>query len=651
MTGGRALRPRRLLAAASAAALLAPAAIAVSGSVAGASSGHCAPSKHAGGDWPAYGHDLANTRSQPKEHVIDRMAAPTLHKAFAVSASDAGGDGDFTGTPVVADGCLFMASTTGWVFAVNADTGRKVWATHLDKNAGSTASPFVTDGQVFVSVGRTGKPYVAALDERTGAVRWRTVTDHQNGADAYGSPVAVDGVLLQGVSGGSAELADESERYAFQGAYVLIETRGPHAGSILRKVYTVQKPAKNAKQGGATVWSTPAVDTRDKVAYVGTGNPFHPQTEAKYADSILKIDLDRHSRHFGDIIDHYNGTPEEYQSATDNTPCYDIPGNPAPYYPQGLGACGDLDLDFGASPNLIRGKNGMLVGAGQKSGVYHLIDATTMKGVWQTPVGPPSSVGGIVGSTAYDGKAVYGPITVGGYAWSLDRASGVPRWFSPVADGAHWGNPVSEANGVVYTVGLTGFLDAYDAATGVPLLHHWMGADIDSGDLAASWGGVSIARNTVYAAIGMTGLPNGNIVAYRPGLPGGSGEARTAPAAPTGPTDGPTVVSGPQGQSYGYLTPEIVMQKGGSLGYSNFDLVRHNVVQDVNADGKALSRAKARHTKWCSQFKRGKCPMFWSKLIGLGQSIDVLGVDRLKAGTYSFFCTLPPGMKGKLVVL
>ena len=102
-------------------------------------------------------------------------------------------------------------------------------------------------------------------------------------------------------------------------------------------------------------------------------------------------------------------------------PCYDIPGNPAPYYPQGIGACGDIDLDFGAAPNLITGPDGRkLVGAGQKSGVYHVFDAKTMEPVWTQIVGPPTAVGGIVGSTAYDGESVYGPITVPGYVWSLD---------------------------------------------------------------------------------------------------------------------------------------------------------------------------------------------------------------------------------------
>src|SRR3954447_885397 len=637
---------RRWLPIAAAFAVVVPAAGALTTARATARPATCAPAHRPGGDWSSYGHDQENTASQPAEKTLTTTVVPTLTKAFAFSAKHRGGDGDFTGTPVIAGGCIYLGSTTGWVFAVNADTGQKVWSTKVDKDGNEiTSSPGVANGQVFVAVGRSGKPYVAALDRRTGKVRWQTTTDQQNGADAYGSPVVVDGVLFEGVSGGSAELADESERYAFQGAYVLIETRGRHAGRILKKVYTVQRPAKNAKQGGATIWSTPAVDVRSKVAYVGTGNPFHEKVPAKYADAIIKVDLNRHSRTFGQIIGAYKGTPETYTTVAENAPCFDIPGNPAPYYPTGAGSCADMDMDFGASPNLIRLGNRLLVGAGQKSGYYHLIDTRTMKAVWQTPVGPPSAVGGIVGSTAYDGKSVYGPITIGGYAWSLDRATGTPRWFAPTGAGAHWGTPVSAAAGIVYTVGLTGFLDAYDSATGVPLLHHWMGADVDGGDVAASWGGVAIARHTVYAAIGMTGLPNGYVIAYRPGLalPGSRSTSSTAAASAAEST----VVSVAQGQSYGYATPVMLMPKGGKLQYANFDLVRHNVVQDVLADHKSLKNGKA---KWCRQFKRGKCPLFYSPLIGLGQSEPVLGVGNLKAGTYSFYCTLHPGMKGKLVV-
>src|SRR4051812_38544601 len=321
------LGSRRWLPIAAAVAVGVPAACAVTSAGAAARPAKCATAHRPGGDWTSYGHDLSNTRSQPAEKTLTTTVVPTLTKAFAFSARDGGSDGDFTGTPVIAGGCLYIASTTGWVFAVNADTGQKVWSTKVDKNGnGVTSSPAVAEGKVFVAVGRTSKPYVAALDQRTGKVRWQTITDTQDGADAYGSPVVVDGVLFEGVSGGSAELADESERYAFQGAYVLIETRGSHAGRIIKKVYTVQKPSKNAKQGGATIWATPAVDERTRTLYVGTGNPFHPQIGAKYADAILKIDVNRHSKRFGQIVGSYRGTPEEYQTYTDNTPCVDIPG-------------------------------------------------------------------------------------------------------------------------------------------------------------------------------------------------------------------------------------------------------------------------------------------------------------------------------------
>ena len=44
--------------------------------------------------------------------------------------------------------------------------------------------------------------------------------------------------------------------------------------------------------------------------------------------------------------------------------------------------------------------------------------------------------------------------------------------------------------------------------------------------------------------------------------------------------------------------------------------------------------------------------MFWSKLIGLGVTTRVLGLRALKPGTvYTFYCTLHPGMKGKLVAM
>jgi len=474
----------------------------------------CAKSNHPGGHWPTFGHDYSNTRNQDKEKKIGLAEAATLQPAWYFASDDVGA-GDFTGTPIVVDGCVYVASNDGWVYAINADNGKLVWGTRVEKNGGINSTVAVAEGRVIANVSKVGKPYTVALDQDGGDLLWKTQLDDQPGSDIYSSPVYYDGFVIIGVSGGAAELGDESDRYLFQGSYSLVDVS---TGKVLKKTYVIRPPDKNVNKpkdlyAGAAVWGSAAVDPATKKGYLVSGNPFRPQDEHKYSNAILQIELDRSSPRFGEITDHYKGTTDEYFPQMRELPCYDIGGNPAPWYPQGLGACMDLDMDFGASPNLFKVDGKKVIGAGQKSGIYHLADAKTMKGLWTTIVGPPSAVGGIVGSTAIDDNGIYGPLTLGGYLWSIDHG-GLNRWFAPVGDGAHWGNPVSMANGVVYTVDLKGFLNAYDATTGLQVLAAPMWFAGGDG-LKVSWAGVSIARNTVYAATGITG-GDGFVVAYRP---------------------------------------------------------------------------------------------------------------------------------------
>jgi polyvinyl alcohol dehydrogenase (cytochrome) len=609
---------------------------------------------HPGGDWRMFGHDYANTRSQPAETTIGRLQAPLLAPAWTFSSTAADGGGDFTGTPTVADGCVYVGSNEGWVFAINADTGDLVWKAPVPAGGGINSSVTVPgDGRVYAAVSHatraacTGEqcegPYVIALDQADGHLVWQSswdrgagvvpqviqVIDTQPGADVYGSPMIFDGLVFEGVSGGSAELGDESDRYAFQGSFVILDAA---TGAVLKKTWVIHPPNQpNDDFAGAGVWSTPSIDPATKTAYVGTANPFKPQAQHENADAVIKVDLNKASPTFGSILGRYAGTIEEYVPAFSKMPCVDTPGNPPPYYPQGLGSCADADLDFGAAPNLFTDVAGkLMVGAGQKSGVYHAFDAATLKQAWSSIVGPPTSVGGIVGSTAYDGSAFYGPITVGGYLWSIAKDNGLLRWLGPVADGAHWGEPVAVANGVVYTVTLTGFLDAFDAQTGVPLLMRPIAAGSGTGgDPVASWGGVSVARNTVYAAVGITGLPNGFVVAFRPGggEGGGPGPGPEPPPLPDGVR--PTVYAGPGGYLTTYLTPIMLVRAGNEvLDFTNFDLQRHDV-DHIPTSGPQL---------------------FESDLAANNETVQVRFHGHLERGkNYDFYCTLHPGMFGKIV--
>ncbi|MGH2955000.1 MAG: PQQ-binding-like beta-propeller repeat protein [Solirubrobacterales bacterium] len=509
---------------AAAAVLAAPAAGAAPDDRAG-----CAPAKAPGGQWRSYGHDDSNTRSQPREDLISAQNVAGLRAKWVFSVADAGGEGDIAGTPVVRFGCVYVATSRGWVIAFNADTGEPVWARDVPDRGFVYSSVGVTRKRVYVSVNRTTQgltgcpqdepclgPFVMALDRKTGKRDWVSrPIDTQRGSETYASPVIVGGVVLVGVSGGVAELsADESLRENFQGSLVFLNGRN---GRIVEKTWTIHPPGDPDDDfSGAGVWGTPAIDRRAKLAYVGTANPYVPAAAHPHAGAVLKLDVNRrHKRRFGDILAFGEGTPEEYLEAFSDLPCIDFPGN-VPPYPTGLGSCFDLDLDFGASPNLFRGPDGReLVGAGQKSGVYHVFDAKTMEPVWNATVGPPGYFGGIVGSTAYDGDAIYGPITIPGYLWSIDADGGSLRWVAPILDVLHWGPPVAVANGVLYSVDWNGYLNAVDAASGVVLLKAPLRVGEDGGFRGTpSWAGVSVARHTVYAAVGTGGSDDGAVIAF-----------------------------------------------------------------------------------------------------------------------------------------
>lgn len=528
----------------------------------------CEPDVHPGGEWRRMGYDLGHTRHQPAEQSIGRLEAPTLVPAWTFSVNEAtGGFGaEITGYPIVADGCVFVGASTGnglpgWVFALNADGGDVAWKTKLDHGVYGTVA--VEGGVVYAFVSRIGSPYLVALDQRDGRVLWETTVDRQPGSDAVASPMVYDGMVWVGISGTAAE-GDESTRFDFRGASVLVQggtacsdadvvepalemhlttscvddVPGATGGRVLAHTYSIPDEAWDRGDGdaGGAIWSTISVDdnpgspTRG-FGFVGAGNPFNYDHEHANTNAVLKIDLRRTvggapNPGLGQIVASYKGEVEEYFPAlSDSYSCDE--NDPVGFFAAGF-ECGRLDLDFGAAPNLFRDRTGrLLVGAGQKSGVYHVFEPTdTSKAVWKQIMGVPSLVGGIVGTAAFDGTGLYVPHSIGGYLASLDRSTGAPKWIAPTADAVHWGNPVASANGVLYTVDLKGFIDAYDAGTGAPLLHRPMQLGANTGVAPTlSWGGVSVARNTVYATVGVglatvnasiPAMPDGFVIAYRP---------------------------------------------------------------------------------------------------------------------------------------
>jgi len=481
----------------------------------------CAPAPHAAGYWGSYGKDIANTRHQDAENAISATNAGSLRPAWTFSASAADGAGDFTGTPVIANGCGYVGSNTGWLFAFNADTGDPVWSVQVPEG-GVVNNTLAVDGDtLYAYVSLEGAPYVAALDALDGSVRWSTQVDEQPGSDAFASATVHDGMVIVGVSGDAAQHGDEDERDLFFGSFVIVDAA---TGEILKKTWTIDPSEGEDGFAGATVTTSAAIDPVAKVAYLGTGSPFRPQFEHARANALLKVDFDRASATFGQILASYKGdTLDDVIPGYSALPCEDLPTPaPPPIVPtgRGVGACGDIDVDFAASPNLFTGAGGRaLVGTSQKSGVFHAVDAASFEPVWTAMIGPAQPFGGV--SAAYDGTSLYGGGAPPGYLVALEPEEGDLEWAAPIGDGAHYGIPVASANGVVYSLGLTGTLNGYDAASGAPILTFPL-ATATGSDGPFTFGGVSVARNTIYAAVGVqnTGLDpvgyfNGYVLAFR----------------------------------------------------------------------------------------------------------------------------------------
>lgn len=484
----------------------------------------CSAGPAPGGDWPTYGQDLANSHDQPAERSIGTGDTAGLTPAWTFSAAaagdpGAGGNAVFNATPIVADGCVFAGTAAGNVYALDARTGAVVWkATERVATPGLggaiVGAPAVAGGKVVYLVsetgdGKAGGPYAVAYDEHTGRVVWRSAPiTTRTGMYTNASTVVYDGLVFFGFSPAEGDAGG-------QGGFALLDVE---TGRLVRFTEVIPKADQALGYAGAGIWSTPAVDTATGYAYVGTSNPYSKQVEHRYTNAIVKIDLDRNRPTFGQVVDAYKGNVDQYNellTVLRTTPAC------AETADQNVGidnpVCGQIDLDFGAAPNLFHdGEGHLLVGGLQKAGLYHAAFADTMEAAWKTVVGAPCAFCNAA-STAVDATGVKVEGTPGGQLLSLARRDGSPSWAAPVGDGVHY-QSIATANGVVYFPDSAGMLDAYDGATGVPLLRRPMAADIGEPDTAVlSSAGATVAGHQVLVTT--TGASGGWIVAYRP--PGG----------------------------------------------------------------------------------------------------------------------------------
>jgi len=444
------------------------------------------------GDWPMYNHDVSGSRYNDAERTlgVSNVGAAQVVWNFQIP------DASVSGTPVVAGGLVYAGDSSGRVWAVKASNGEPRWHTQL---AGPiTASALVTGKLVIIGIYGVLRvpPDVSTpatlygLDRLTGEIEWQTVVDAHPQAAIVGSATRVRNYVAIGVAS-NEENATTDPGYpccSSRGSLVLVD---PKDGAIVWKTYTVPEPGpiqgdagEVLGPSGASIWSTPTFDDQLNLIYATTGNNFSkPATDT--SDAILAFDVKS-----GAIVwsnqrtegDHWNFR----YPLSEQLP----------------------DYDFGDSPQVYTLSNGRkVVGAGQKSGFYHVLDAATGEEVTEPVQFVPGGVlGGLFADSAVAKGVVYAnaiewnpfappdpdnPLKGDLVAFSADTL--VEKWrfttpYSPNISG------VAVANGVVYFHSLFNEnLYALNAKTGEQLLAFHVGPTTS---------GPSVSNGRIYIGTG-----------------------------------------------------------------------------------------------------------------------------------------------------
>jgi outer membrane protein assembly factor BamB len=201
------------------------------------------PEKLGRGRWHFYGRDLRNSRDGGRNGP-SKTDVPKLGPAWSFHSRH----GDFTGTPVVVGNTVVTGSNGGYLFALNARTGRQRWRRKVGRVVNGSVA--VSRGRVFVPIAEPNRPRLAAYRLKTGKRLWSRRLSRQKDSDVYGSPVVWRNTVVMGTSALFGELNNPQVRT--RGTVVALNAR---TGKVRWRTYNVPR-----RRDGGAVWTTPAVD-------------------------------------------------------------------------------------------------------------------------------------------------------------------------------------------------------------------------------------------------------------------------------------------------------------------------------------------------------------------------------------------------------
>jgi outer membrane protein assembly factor BamB len=490
--------------------------------------------------WTLPGADLQNTRyvaSAINSSDVSKLGVAWCVPIESTGAAGAGGVTDgYSTTPVVVNGVVYTQDIESNVMAIKLATGKVLWTHNYSSVNGGPDGVTVVNGVVYAATNHAA----VALSAATGRQLWsRTLIGNAhegidmapgyNDGSVYVSTVPVNPTVGEYLGGGKGIL------------WALNARTGAPQWSWDEVQNLWGNPAVNS---GGGLWEPPSFDAQGNI-YLGIANPGpigetgwptgYPLATSRpgpdlYTDSVVKLSPD------GKLLWYYQLTPHDL-----------------------------YDWDLQNSPVLTTANGQPVVIDGGKSGILIELSATTGKLLWKLPVGvhtghdndglltehatptspvplparfvlAPGVFGGIETPLASNGSTVFAavndlptPMTADGvnesskaFAASIAKGTGELVAVNQDTGKIIWDDKLPSSpygaatitNDVLFTTTYSGYLYAFNSATGAVLLK----TPLSSGSNAP----VAVDGGYVLAGAGVQVPKNDKqlIIAYKLGATG-----------------------------------------------------------------------------------------------------------------------------------
>lgn len=275
-------------------------------------------------NWLSHGRDLQETRYSPlKEVSTDNVNQLALDWHF--DFPDTRG---LEGTPVVADGVMYVTGNWSVVHALDATNGSKLWT--YDPGVDRLRANAFCCGVVNRGVSlwensvllATLDGYLISIDRDTGTEQWRTLTiDQSQNYSITGAPRVANGTVIIGnagseygvrgyVSGYAADTGEQRWRFYTVPGNPADGFESP----LMEMAAKTWKGQWWTMGGGGTVWDSIAYDSELDLAYIGVGNGGPHNQEMRSpggGDNLFLTSIIALRPATGEYVWHYQQNPGE----------------------------------------------------------------------------------------------------------------------------------------------------------------------------------------------------------------------------------------------------------------------------------------------------------------------------------------------------